>query len=158
MKRICFYAALLLIFCAGQTAMSQHCFFCLDGSWPAEGGNLTISTNGPLDMTGVWFWAAEGILTPGTNPDPFDTFVASPQNPMTLAGVPVVTLDGSYELDVAVAPGTIEGDIFAEWGWPGGISEFHVAPAVPEPSGWLHALFGFAGTILLGRKRRRVRA
>jgi len=156
MNRICFYAALLLVFCAGHTAMSEQ--FFLDGSWPAEGGNLTISVNGPLVFQGVIFSSAERILTRGTNPDPFVTFIDLPRIRISLAGIPSVTLDGSYELDVAVAPGTIEGDIFAEWTWVGGISEFHVAPAVPEPSGWLHGLFGFAGVILLGRNRRWVRA
>ena len=92
----------------------------LVGTFPPDGGNIIVtSTQGPIQAGGLEFIAEPGTLTQGSSPSPFAFFIpngAAPGNvTFGVLGTPV-TIDGSVELDVAVSPSTVTGDITARWG------------------------------------------
>ncbi len=127
--------------------------------YPAEGGRLTLISNGGIDLGGVEFVAEPGVLTQGASAAPFAFFIpnlAAPGNvTLGVLGTPV-TIDGPVELDIFVAAGTPLGAISANFG--GGIvpTSFNVFPLtqVPEPSSNLLVCLGLIGLLTVRRRKR----
>jgi len=78
----------------------------LEGSFPLEGGKITITpTAGPIQTGGIELVPVEGTVTAGSNPAPFEFFLpnsAAPEN-VLLASLEPITIDGPVTLDVTVS-------------------------------------------------------
>ena len=79
-----------------------------------------VTTRGPINVLGIEFLAEPGILQQGDDPSPFGFFIpnaAAPGNVTfgSLGTAPII--DGTLELDVAVAANTPEDSINAIWGF-----------------------------------------
>ncbi len=104
-------------FSIGRTGPVTGADTRLIGTFPPEGGNITLTTTlGPIETAGVQFEADPGQLTQGVIPVPFSFFIPIPGTTGTVVlgtlGTPI-TLDGSIELDVSAQAGSqIEG----QWG------------------------------------------
>ncbi len=131
--------------------------------YPREGGPITLEfLDGPRGLMGVEFLAEPGVLTQGASAEPFDFFIpdsAAPGNvTLGVLGTPV-TLDGSVELDVIVAPDTPFGEISANW--DNGANQFglFVVPTsrpTPEPSSNITICMGLIGLLLIRRQQQQI--
>jgi len=147
-----FIAAIAILAIVSQFANAQD---KLTGEWPAGGGKITVTPTGdPVVTSGLEFVAAEGILTKGESPAPFQFFLNSATAPgnVTLAAVAPVTFDGPLTLDVSASAGASFADVTAEWVDGATPTSFPVT-TIPEPATGLMAAFGLVG--LLGLRRRR---
>ncbi len=130
----------------------------LVGSFPAEGGNITVTASGDVAAAGLDFTSASGSLVPapGTDAAPFTFFLSNTANQVTYGnlGNNVTFADGSStELSVGAAAGA--DDIVAAWGNGATPVAFPVGPSnpvVPEPAS--ATLLGLAGVLGLAFRRR----
>lgn len=134
----------------------------LVGSFPAEGGNITVTAEGgDVAAAGLDFTSASGglIPAPGTDAAPFTFFLANSANQVTYGnlGTNVTFADGSStELSVGATAGT--DDVIAAWGNGATPVAFPVGPStppnevIPEPAS--ATLLGLAGLFGLAFRRR----
>ena len=130
----------------------------LDASFPAEGGNITVTAaGGDVVAAGLDFTSEGGNLVPapGTDATPFTFFLANTPNQVTYGnlGSAVTFADGSSTvLSVGAKAGAT--DIEGTWGDGATPVAFPVGPVVPEPaSGALLAVAGLFGLALRRRNR-----
>jgi len=131
----------------------------LVGSFPSEGGAITVTANGQVDAAGLDFTSASGSLipAPGTDATPFTFFLSNTANQVTYGnlGNSVTFADGSSTtLSVGATAGA--DDIVAAWGDGPNPVAFPVGPStpvIPEPaSGTLLMLAGLFGLALRSRR------
>ena len=137
----------------------------LDGSFPAEGGNITVTASGgDVNAAGLDFTSASASLipAPGTDAAPFTFFLSNTESQVTYGnlGNAVTFADGSSTtLSVGATAGA--SDIVAAWGDGANPVAFPVGPTAPPPgnevipepaSGTLLMLAGLFG---LAMRRRR---
>ena len=89
----------------------------LAGTFPAEGGQITIApTDGPVRAGGIELSPTSGTLTRGDSPAPFAFFIPNAVEPENVTwgvlGTPV-TIDGPVSLDVTASADAV---IDATWG------------------------------------------
>lgn len=153
------FAAALAVLALTTFANAQG----LSGTFPAEGGNITVTASGgDVVAAGLDFTSASSGLIPAPSDDasPFTFFLANTEGQVTYGklGSNVTFADGSETvLSVGAKAGTA--DIVAAWGnganpvafpvEPGGGTD----PVVPEPAS--ATLLALAGVCSLALRRRR---
>lgn len=126
------------------------------GTYPVGGGQITISTDGPVDAAGLDFVSDNESLIPipiasSQGAEPFDFLLANNALQVRLGNLlEPVTLDGSIVLGVGAMAGA---SIEASWMDGNTPMPFDVIP-IPEPSTAVMAMLLLP---LLGARRRRRR-
>lgn len=142
-------------------SISQYAFGqTVEGSWPAEGGAITVSVSGgDIQAGGFDFKSPTNKLTGGESAAPFDFYIAGAdaenvgQVTVGSLGKTVMMADGSETtFDISVAAGAVDSDVTATWGKGLDPVSFPVRP-IPEPATGLMA--AFAAAAALGLRRRR---
>ncbi len=134
----------------------------LEGNFPAEGGNISVTASGgDVAAAGLDFNSAGGNLipAPGTDASPFTFFLANTANQVTYGnlGTSVTFADGSTtELSVGAAAGA--DDITASWGMGATPVAFQVrvvggevTPVEPVDLSGLSPIFAPGNTIYGGQ-------
>ena len=149
------FIAALAIVAIASVAYGQD----LKGSFPADGGAISVTASGgDVNAAGLDFKSAGGNLipAPGTDASPFTFFLANTANNVTYGnlGSSVTFADGTT---TALSVGATAGadDIVASWGRGAEPVSFPVASEViPEPaSASLLILAGLFGLTLRRRNR-----
>jgi len=107
--RIASTLAIYLLACLfGQIAYGQTLDRRLIGSFPREGGPITISTTDrPVVTRGLSFITETGSITLGDSPAPYETSRQTPNGVYTELGFNKVTLSGSVTLDAIATPDAV---------------------------------------------------
>lgn len=136
----------------------------LVGSWPAKGGNFTItSVGGEVNASGLNFTSSNHGLIPipsGGSPAPFNFLLANNVDQVRLGNlVGRVSIDGTLELGVGALA---DAKVKASWDDGSRPVPFEIHPLtvidpgdvnLPEPAGW--QLIAFTAIPLAGWMRRR---